>query len=82
MYIDLLNPYIGLYIQAPRDPLLYTLYGGILDGFGTGLVFLSRGTTGGVDIVARFLQRRRGIALGRSLLVMNVIVFAAAAYLF
>ena len=80
--IDLLNPYVGLYVQAPRDPLLYTLYGGLLDGLGTGLVFRSRGTTGGVDIVARFMQRLRGVALGRSLLVMNLIVFAAAAYLF
>ncbi len=80
--IDLLNPYVGRYIVAPRDPLLYTLYGGLLDGLGTGLVFRSRGTTGGVDIIARFLQRWRGIALGRSLLVMNIIVFAAAAYLF
>ncbi|PLS83476.1 MAG: hypothetical protein CYG59_00875 [Chloroflexi bacterium] len=80
--IDLLNPYIGLYVQAPRDPLLYTLYGGILDDVGTGLVFRSRGTSGGVDIVARFLQRWRGIALGRSLVVMNGIVFTAAAYLF
>ncbi len=80
--IDLLNPYVGQYISAPRDPLLYTLYGGLLDGLGTGLVFRSRGTTGGVDIIARFLQRWRGIALGRSLLVMNIIVFAAAGYLF
>jgi uncharacterized membrane-anchored protein YitT (DUF2179 family) len=80
--IDLLSPYIGNLISAPRDPLLYTLYGGLLDGLGTGLVFRSRGTTGGVDIVARFMQRWRGVALGRSLLTMNIIVFAAAAYLF
>jgi uncharacterized membrane-anchored protein YitT (DUF2179 family) len=80
--IDLLAPVIDQYLQAPRDPLLYTLYGGLLDGLGVGLVFRSRGTTGGVDIVARFLQRWRGVAMGRSLLVMNVLVFAAAAYLF
>lgn len=80
--IDLLAPVIDQYLQAPRDPLLYTLYGGLLDGLGVGLVFRSRGTTGGVDIVARFFQRWRGIAMGRSLLVMNMIVFAAAAYLF
>jgi uncharacterized membrane-anchored protein YitT (DUF2179 family) len=58
------------------------LYGGVLDGIGIGLVFRAQGTTGGIDIVARFLQRWRGIAIGRSLLVMNGLVFAAAAYLF
>lgn len=80
--IDLLAPYVGLYLQAPRDPLLYTLYGGLLDGLGVGLVFRAQGTTGGVDIIARFLQRWRGIPMGRSLLVMSTLVFAAAAYLF
>lgn len=80
--IDLLAPFIGRLIHAPRDPLLYTLYGGLLDGFGVGLVFRAQGTTGGVDIIARFLQRWRGIPMGRSLLAMSVIVFAAAAYLF
>jgi uncharacterized membrane-anchored protein YitT (DUF2179 family) len=80
--IDLLAPYINNYLGAARDPLLYTLYGGVLDGIGIGLVFRAQGTTGGIDIIARFLQRWRGIAIGRSLLVMNGLVFAAAAYLF
>lgn len=80
--IDLLAPYVHSYLGAARDPLLYTLYGGVLDGIGIGLVFRAQGTTGGIDIIARFLQRWRGIAIGRSLLVMNGLVFAAAAYLF
>lgn len=80
--IDLLNPYVSRYMSATADPLLYTLYGGVLDGVGVGLVFRVQGTTGGVDIIARFLQRWRAIPMGRSLLAMNVLVFAAAAYLF
>lgn len=80
--IDLLAPYVERYTGVVRDPLLYTLYGGVLDGVGIGLVFRAQGTTGGIDIVARFLQRWRAIAVGRSLLVMNGLVFAAAAYLF
>jgi uncharacterized membrane-anchored protein YitT (DUF2179 family) len=80
--IDLLQPYLSQYVTAPRDPLLYTLYGGLLDGLGVGLVFRAQGTTGGIDIVARFMQRWRGVALGRSLLVMNAIVFASAAYIY
>jgi uncharacterized membrane-anchored protein YitT (DUF2179 family) len=80
--IDLLAPYVEPYTSVARDPLLYTLYGGVLDGVGIGLVFRAQGTTGGIDIIARFLQRWRGIAVGRSLLVMNGLVFVAAAYLF
>ncbi|GAC1367651.1 MAG: YitT family protein [Herpetosiphon sp.] len=79
---DALAPIVGHWLQAPRDPLLYTLYGGMLDGVGMGMVFRGRGTTGGVDIIARLLQRLRGIPMGRSLLAMNLVVFAGAAYLF
>jgi uncharacterized membrane-anchored protein YitT (DUF2179 family) len=80
--IDLLAPYVGQYVHAPRDPLLYTLYGGLLDGLGVGLVFRAQGTTGGVDIIARFLQRWRGIQMGRSILAMSALIFAAAASLY
>jgi uncharacterized membrane-anchored protein YitT (DUF2179 family) len=73
--IDLLMPYAR---PITGDPLLYTLYGGLLDGLGVGLVFRARGTTGGIDIIARLIEQRSGIQPGRSMLGMNVLVFAAA----
>jgi uncharacterized membrane-anchored protein YitT (DUF2179 family) len=73
--IDLLAPYAQ---PITGDPLLYTLYGGMLDGLGVGLVFRARGTTGGIDIIARLLQQRTGIQPGRSMLGMNLLVFGAA----
>lgn len=76
--IDLLAPYLK---PVTADPLLYTLYGGILDGIGVGLVFRARGTTGGIDIIARMLENR-GIQPGRSLLLMNGVVFGVALFAF
>jgi uncharacterized membrane-anchored protein YitT (DUF2179 family) len=73
--IDLLAPYLR---SVTSDPLLYTLYGGLLDGLGVGLVFRARGTTGGIDIVARLLEQRYGIQPGRAMLGMNAAVFGAA----
>jgi uncharacterized membrane-anchored protein YitT (DUF2179 family) len=73
--IDLLAPYVR---PVTSDPLLYTLYGGLLDGLGVGLVFRARGTTGGIDIIARWVERRYGVQPGRSMLAMNLLVFAAA----
>ena len=70
--IDLLAPYMR---PVTADPLLYTLYGGLLDGLGVGLVFRARGTTGGVDIIARLLERRFALRPGRSILAMNLVVF-------
>ncbi len=73
--IDILMPYAR---PITGDPLLYTLYGGLLDGLGVGLVFRARGTTGGIDILARLIEQHTGIQPGRSMLGMNLLVFAAA----
>lgn len=73
--IDLLAPSMK---PVSADPLLYTLYGGLLDGIGVGLVFRARGTTGGIDIVARLLEQRFAVQIGQSMLAMNAAVFGAA----
>jgi uncharacterized membrane-anchored protein YitT (DUF2179 family) len=77
--IDALAPYLT---PVTRDPLLYTLYGGLLDGIGVGLVLRARGTTGGIDIVGRLLERWRGISPGQTMLVIDALLFAGAAMLF
>jgi uncharacterized membrane-anchored protein YitT (DUF2179 family) len=64
------------------DPLLYTLYGGILDGLGIGLIFRAQGTTGGIDIIARLLQRWRGAEPGQVLLVLSGLTLMGAAVVF
>jgi uncharacterized membrane-anchored protein YitT (DUF2179 family) len=74
--IDALSPLSGRI--AVRDPLLYTFYGGLLDGLGLGLVFRARGTTGGSDIIARLLNQRLGVRLGQGILVIDALVFATA----
>ena len=40
------------------EPLLGAIYGGVLCGFGLGLVFTSGGSTGGSDIIVRLLKLR------------------------
>ena len=64
--------------SVTTDPLLYTIYGGLLDGLGMGLVFRARGTTGGTDILAQLLNRWTGISLGAWLLVLNAAVLGTA----
>ncbi len=63
-----------------NDPVLYSLYGGLIDGLGIGLVLRARGTTGGSDILARLIERRFGVQPGRSLLGFDTIVFTAALF--
>jgi len=77
--LDLLPPYLP---ETTSDPLLYTLYGGMLDGLGMGLVFRAGGTTGGTDILARLFQRFTGVNLGGTLLGINVAILGTAAAVF
>ncbi|MFM7678229.1 MAG: YitT family protein [Roseiflexaceae bacterium] len=77
--MSVLLEYSANYLGAvTQDPLLYSLYGGLLAGVGGGLIFRARSTGGGFDIVARLLELRFGIAPGRSALLMNGIIYAVA----
>lgn len=77
--IDLTEPYL----TAPTtDRLLVICYGGLLDGLGLGLVFRGRGTTGGTDVIAKIANRFLGLGIGQTLLVINIAIFAAAAFQF
>jgi uncharacterized membrane-anchored protein YitT (DUF2179 family) len=73
--IDYLAPFIP---TLTKDPLLYSLYGGLLDGVGMGLVLRAGGTTGGTDIVARIMERRFGVAPGRMILFIDIAILLGA----
>ena len=77
--IDLTGPYLT---PPTADRLLVICYGGLLDGLGLGLVFRGRGTTGGTDVIARIIHRFLGLGIGQTLLLLNIAIFAAAAFQF
>ena len=68
---------------APVDPLLACLCGGVLMGFGFGLVFSQGATTGGTDIVARLMKLRLPwLPMGKLVLVPDGVVLTLAALAF
>ena len=77
--IDWLAPVVP---TVKGEPLLYTLYGGLLYGFGMGLVFRANATTGGTEIPAKLLEHFHGIRMSSSLLAMDVVILALSAYFF
>jgi uncharacterized membrane-anchored protein YitT (DUF2179 family) len=79
LLIDLLEPYLPI-VQG--EPLLYTLYGGLLYGFGMALVFRANATTGGTEIPAKLLEHFRGIRMSQSLLAMDIVILLLAAVYF
>ncbi|HVN14867.1 MAG TPA: YitT family protein [Anaerolineales bacterium] len=64
------------------DILLNALYGAIVSGFGYGLVYRARGTSGGSDILARILNYFRGISMTQSYLIVDTAVVLAAGFVF
>jgi len=74
--IDLLAPFLP---PIQGDPLIFTLFGGLLDGVGIGLVLRGEGTTGGTDIIAQLLNRHRGIGFGVTFIVVNSVILVGAA---
>lgn len=73
--IDLLDPLLP---EIVGDPLIYTLFGGLVDGFGIGLVLRAKGTTGGTDILAQLLYKYRRIPFGSTFLWSNTLILLAA----
>ncbi|MCL2823931.1 MAG: YitT family protein, partial [Polyangiaceae bacterium] len=56
------------------DKLLASLFAGIGVGAGLGIIFRYGGTTGGIDIIARIINKRFGWTMGRTMFAADVVV--------
>jgi uncharacterized membrane-anchored protein YitT (DUF2179 family) len=65
-----------------NDLVLNSLYGAVVSGIGYGLVYRAQGTSGGSDILARILNRWRGISMSQSYLMTDTLVILAAGFIF
>ena len=64
------------------DIFLNSLYGAIISGIGYGLVYRARGTSGGSDILARILNKWRGVSMTQSYLIVDTVVILSAGFIF
>lgn len=53
------------------DPILATLYGGLLGGIGIGIVFRQGGSTGGMDVPPLIINKYFGIKVSTALLITD-----------
>ncbi|HIV21031.1 MAG TPA: YitT family protein [Candidatus Scatomorpha stercorigallinarum] len=80
VFIDLFS-LIGW--EATDNVLLGTIFGGVLNGTGLGIIYRAGVTTGGVDIVVKFLRLRYAyLNFGTLMLILDVIILAAYALIF
>lgn len=64
------------------DIFLNSLYGAAVSGFGYGLVYRGRGTSGGSDVLARVLNHWRNVSMSQSYLIVDSAVILAAGFVF
>ena len=64
------------------EPILSSLFGGIISGIGIGIVFRASGSSGGFDIIAMLLAKKSDFPLGTLLSVMNAVVVVISGFIF
>ena len=73
-FIDLLTMLWGNRPLVEGDTLLSCIFGAVLIGFGLGLIFRARATSGGSDIVAMILGKHTKIPLGQLLIYVDSVI--------
>ena len=80
LLVDLLA---SAYTFQPMEPLLASVYGGVLLGLSLGMMLLVNATTGGTELLARLLKYRfRHLPIGRLCLAIDLTVICAYALVF
>lgn len=75
-----LTKYINVWLEIDTSQMiLSTVFGGVLYGFGTGMVFKAGFTTGGTDILKQIITKYFKVSIGKSGLICDgIIVFSSA----
>lgn len=61
-------------IDLENDLFIAGILAGLCGGIGSGMIYRSGGTTGGSDIIARILEKKKGISMGKTLLIFDVFI--------
>ncbi|WP_198030000.1 YitT family protein [Oceanobacillus manasiensis] len=67
-------------IGLQNDMTLVALFAGVFIGVGLGIIFRFGGTTGGVDIIARLVNKYIGWSMGRTMFLFDFVVIATSVF--
>lgn len=73
--IQLLHP-----IPLTHDPIICAIFGGAVNGFGTGLALRNGISTGGLDILGIVIRKRTGRSMGTINMFFNSFIIIAAGF--
>ncbi len=74
LFTDTLTFFWGFKPLVAGDALLSSIFGGVLAGLGLGLIFKSRATSGGSDIVAMIIAKYTKLPLGMLMIYVDSVI--------
>jgi uncharacterized membrane-anchored protein YitT (DUF2179 family) len=69
------------YPEITTDKLLVAVFGGFFLGMGIGLAVRGGGVLDGTEVLAIYASKRTSLTIGDVILIINILIFSAAAYL-
>jgi uncharacterized membrane-anchored protein YitT (DUF2179 family) len=72
--VDLLTLWHGENPLVHGDALVSGIFGGVLVGFGVGLIFKSKATSGGSDVIAMILAKYTKLPLGQLMMMVDSVI--------
>ncbi len=78
--VDLLAPLS--HTTHIHNPILSAVFGGVLLGVGSGLIYRCNGNSGGLDVVASIVKKFYALEMGSIIFTLNAVLMAVSAYIF
>ncbi len=74
IFVDGLSLFFGSAPLVENEPLLSSIFGGVFLGFGLGLIFKAKATSGGTDIVAMIISKYTKLPVGQLLIYVDSVI--------
>lgn len=82
IFLEVTNRFIVYFDTSLSAMLLISIYGGVFIGIANGIMLKTGYTTGGFNIIYQILNKYFDIAMGKCILIVNVIILLLGLYVF
>jgi len=71
VFVDLLTLFHGYEQIVVGDPLLASIYGGVMIGVGVSLIFKAKATSAGTDVIGKIITKYLRLPIGTSIIIVD-----------
>jgi len=82
IFVDGISYFYGDQPLVADEPLLSSVFGGVFLGLGLGLIFKSKATSGGTDIIAMIISKYTKLPVGQLLIYVDSVIVLVGLFVF